>query len=89
MSFQENLSLPSLSCNGRLPRLNDQAKGGDVDILTETDTPLTLIERAQLKMALEAKLGLPVDITAQVRNTSPNPFQMIVRAHAVRLEAPP
>lgn len=27
-------------------RLDDRARGGDVDILIETDAPLTLIERA-------------------------------------------
>ena len=30
-------------------RLNDQAKGGDVDLLIESDTPLSIIQRAQIK----------------------------------------
>ncbi len=70
-------------------RLNDQARGGDVDILIETDTPLSLIARAQIKLEIETRLGLPVDIIVRVRSTPPTPFQKIARARAVRLEAPP
>ena len=67
-------------------RLNDQARGGDVDLLIETNTPLTLIERAQLKI-VEDLVGLPVDIIVQTRNAMPTPFQRIARANAVKLEA--
>jgi predicted nucleotidyltransferase len=35
-------------------RLNDNAKGGDVDILIETETPLSLIERAKIKLQFVA-----------------------------------
>lgn len=66
-------------------RLDDRAKGGDIDLLVETDTPLTLIGRARIKLALESDLGLPVDIIAQTRNVVPTPFQAIARARAVRL----
>ena len=37
-------------------RLNDNAKGGDVDILIETETPLSLIARAKIKLQLESDL---------------------------------
>ena len=37
-------------------RLNDQARGGDVDLLVESDAPLSLIQRAQIKMELESRL---------------------------------
>lgn len=70
-------------------RLDDRARGGDVDILIETDAPLTLIERAQIKMELEAGLGLPVDIVARARSAPPTPFHTIARAKAARLEAQP
>ena len=46
-------------------RLNDQAKGGDIDLFIESDTPLSLIHRAQIKMELESQLGLPVDIVSK------------------------
>lgn len=67
-------------------RLDDQARGGDVDILIETELPLTLIERAKIKMALEAELDLPVDIVSQGRYSLATPFQTIARSKAVKLE---
>jgi len=70
-------------------RLDDHARGGDVDLLIETDRPLTLIERAKIKLELEAGLGLPVDIVTQGRNKAPTPFQRIARAQAQRLEMQP
>ncbi len=66
-------------------RVNDQAKGGDVDLLIETTQPLTLLDRARIKLNLETDLGLPVDIVAKVRNDAGSPFQRIARAKAVRL----
>lgn len=67
-------------------RLNDQAKGGDVDILVEADASLSLIQRAQIKMSLESRLDLPVDVVSQVRNVQPTPFQIIARSGATRLD---
>jgi len=69
-------------------RLDDKARGGDVDLFIETDDPLTLIERARIKLHLEKGLGLPVDIVSQCRNDKPTPFQQIARAHALPLRAP-
>lgn len=66
-------------------RLNDNAKGGDVDILIETETPLSLIERAKIKLQLESELGLPVDVIAQTMGIAPTPFQTIARKYAFRL----
>lgn len=68
-------------------RLDDTARGGDVDLLLETVTPLGFILRAQIKMELEASLGLPVDIIQHVRGEPLTPFQAIAQARAVRLEA--
>jgi predicted nucleotidyltransferase len=66
-------------------RLNDQAKGGDVDLFIESDMPLSLIHRAQIKMALESQLALPVDIVAKPRSAVATPFQNIAKFHAVQL----
>lgn len=68
-------------------RLNDQARGGDVDLLIETHALLTLTERARIKMELESLVSLPVDIVAQARNVTPTPFQRIARSNAIKLEA--
>jgi predicted nucleotidyltransferase len=70
-------------------RLDDSARGGDVDLVIETDEGLNVLERAQLKAALEARLGLPVDVVAVARGTELTPFQRIAKSHAVRLEDHP
>lgn len=66
-------------------RLKDEARGGDVDILVESDEQLGRIEQAKIKMELEQRLGLPVDLLIRSRKTKPTPFHLIARAHAVRL----
>jgi predicted nucleotidyltransferase len=63
-------------------RLNDRARGGDVDILIEAGQRLPRIEQARIKMELERALGLPVDILVHVRDTEPTPFQTIAFAQA-------
>jgi predicted nucleotidyltransferase len=68
-------------------RLDDTARGGDVDLLLETSSPIGLIQRARIKMELEAALGLPVDILQHVRGTPATPFQTIAKARAVKLGA--
>jgi len=67
-------------------RVNDQARGGDVDLLIETSHSLTLLDKARLKLHLEKTLGLPVDIITQNRNAMPTPFQTIAKSQAIRLE---
>ena len=66
-------------------RLNEHARGGDVDLLIETENPISLLDRARIKMMLENDLCLPVDIVTTFRGNKETPFQMIVRSHAVRL----
>jgi predicted nucleotidyltransferase len=67
-------------------RLNDRSRGGDVDLLIETEAPLSLIQRARLKMELEDQLGLPVDLVVKARGLESTPFQTIARDGALRLE---
>ncbi|MEI6147030.1 MAG: nucleotidyltransferase domain-containing protein [Methylococcales bacterium] len=66
-------------------RLNDQAKGGDIDLFIETHSALSLLLRAQIKMELEAKLGQPVDIVSKTQHSDASAFQMIARSHATLL----
>ncbi|MEQ1663639.1 MAG: nucleotidyltransferase domain-containing protein [Thiobacillus sp.] len=70
-------------------RLDDTARGGDIDLLLESAVPLGLIQRARIKMELEAQLGLPVDIIEHVRDTPATSFQTLARARATRLEVEP
>ena len=67
-------------------RLNDQAKGGDIDLFIESDTQLSLIHRAQIKMELESQLGLPVDIVSKSRGAVATPFQIIAQSQSIQLE---
>lgn len=66
-------------------RLDDHAKGGDLDLLIESDTSVPLILRAQIKMRLEALLGLPVDIVSKTRGAAATPFQAIAQSNSVKL----
>ena len=70
-------------------RLDDSARGGDVDLVIETDAGLSVLERAQIKATLEERLGLPVDIVAVERQGQLTPFQRVAKSGAVRLEADP
>lgn len=70
-------------------RVNDQAKGGDVDMLIEVNQRLSRLDRGRIKMELEQALGLPVDILVHVRDTERTPFQTIAHAHAIRLAVRP
>lgn len=66
-------------------RINDNAKGGDVDLLIETPAAVPLVQRAQIKMQLELFLGLPVDLVYKTKAREATAFQTIARNHAVRL----
>jgi predicted nucleotidyltransferase len=66
-------------------RLDDAAKGGDVDILVENDQQTSLLERARIKMVLEDLLLLPVDVVTIKRGAQPTAFQRIAMAKAIAL----
>ncbi len=67
-------------------RLNDLAKGGDIDLLIESDLPLSLIQRAKIKMELETQLGLSIDIVSKSRGAVATPFQIIAQYNSAQLE---
>ena len=67
-------------------RLDDTARGGDVDLLIESEAPATLRQRALVTMALEKALNLPVDIVALQRGAPGSAFARIARSRAQPLE---
>lgn len=67
-------------------RLDDAARGGDVDLLVDTAGPPTLRQRALATLALEQALLLPVDILARQRGTPGCAFARSVRGKARPLE---
>ena len=68
-------------------RLDDSRRGGDIDLMIESDPPVNLLQRARIKIGLEAKLNRPVDVMALTGGTPASPFTQIAMAGAVRLVA--
>jgi predicted nucleotidyltransferase len=58
-------------------RLNDSKRGGDLDLLVESDDPVDAIRRADLKLDLEEKLDLPLDIIFLEKGKKRTAFQEI------------
>lgn len=63
-------------------RLDDAARGGDLDLLLASQRRLDLLTRASVKAALESAIGLPVDVVAYQTGKEPTPFQAIALAKA-------
>jgi predicted nucleotidyltransferase len=66
-------------------RLQDERKGGDIDLMIQTLTPLSLLDRAKIKVRIESLLDIPVDVLNTTLDST-RPFVEIARAHAVRLD---
>lgn len=66
-------------------RLNDQEKGGDVDLFIETPHLLGLLQKAQLKNLLESRLNLPVDLLVVQQGQPLSHFQQIAFKKSVLL----
>ncbi|MBT2785489.1 MULTISPECIES: nucleotidyltransferase domain-containing protein [unclassified Halomonas] len=73
---------PSVQVHMFGSRLDDTKRGGDVDLLMITRTAIPLLACAELKMALEERLQLPVDIVSYVSTDEPTPFQAIALAQS-------
>jgi len=68
-------------------RLDDQSRGGDVDLLIESDAAVPTLQRARIKNELEDRLHLPIDLIAIQSGREASPFQAIALAHAVPLDS--
>lgn len=63
-------------------RLDDAGRGGDVDLLVETEAPPTLRQRALATVRLEQSLQLPVDLLVVERGSRATAFTRLARASA-------
>ena len=67
-------------------RIDDQARGGDIDLLIESDSAMPTLQRARIKNELEDRLHLPIDLIAIQTGRETTPFQAIALAQAVPLD---
>jgi predicted nucleotidyltransferase len=65
-------------------RLNDSKRGGDLDLLVESDDPVDAIHRADLKLDLEEKLDLPLDIIFLEKGKKRTAFQELAYSRSQR-----
>lgn len=68
-------------------RVDDTARGGDVDLLVETDAPASVRQRALATLHLEQALQLPVDLLVVERGNDASAFARVARRSAQPLEA--
>jgi len=66
-------------------RLDDTKRGGDIDLMIESDCKLGLLGKTRIKMQLEGRLGLPVDVLTCVRGKPMTPFQRIASETGVAI----
>ena len=66
-------------------RLNDQRKGGDIDLLIESSQKVSIMNRAKIKYQVETALQLPVDILMVQTGQAASPFETIARKRAMSL----
>ncbi len=66
-------------------RLDDERRGGDVDLLVESERKTTVMDRARFKYQVENDLQLPVDVLMVQTGQKASPFETIARAKAVSL----
>lgn len=58
-------------------RLDDSRRGGDLDLVVESEQSHGFLEKADLKIALERVLGLPVDVLFVTRNGVQSVFERL------------
>jgi predicted nucleotidyltransferase len=66
-------------------RLDNECRGGDVDLLVESERKPSVMDRARFKYQVENALQLPVDVLLVQTGQKASPFEIIARAKAVSL----
>jgi len=61
-------------------RVDDARRGGDVDLLIETNGHLDLLLASRITARLEASLQLPFDVVTVRKGSVLTPFQTMARA---------
>jgi predicted nucleotidyltransferase len=69
-------------------RLDDDRRGGDIDLLIESVPKVSVMDKARIKYQLETALALPVDVLAAISG-EPSNFEAIARKKAVLLRQEP
>ncbi len=64
-------------------RVNDQQKGGDVDLYVETAQP-DLMKKIRCKVSLQDQLDLPVDLIVKPHGDR-SPIALIAKQQGIRL----
>lgn len=68
-------------------RLDDSARGGDVDLLVRTGAPVDTLDQARLHAKLEEALGLPVDLLFVAERAEATHFKRMICTQAQPLAA--
>jgi len=63
-------------------RLLDDMRGGDIDLLIQSSSPLTIMQKARIKIRLEEALQSPVDVLAAPVDEPQTPFAKIALSGA-------
>ena len=58
-------------------RLDASRKGGDLDLVVESEQRHGILDKVDLKIALERVLGLPVDVLLVTRNGAQSAFERL------------
>lgn len=66
-------------------RVDDAARGGDVDLYIETPTRVGVWRKAQLLAELEKRLGLSVDLVLHTMDEPEKPLHRIAKLTGVAL----
>jgi predicted nucleotidyltransferase len=67
-------------------RTDDRRRGGDIDLLIESDLAPPILQQARIKSLLEQSLSIPVDLVFLRRGSAPTAFQRIALSTAIPLE---
>ena len=66
-------------------RIDDTKRGGDIDLLFETQRPITLEEELRARYQLEVACDGRVDLIIKFKAATPDPIHLIALSNGVEL----